>query len=145
MVAARRRPRRTVGLRTLSGSILVAQAKQVEVRSAQVRYQARPGDYSALRLAPAGPPCGLSPPRRRPAGCARPSLARRSGPPADAAPPLRIGRVPQLRFAGLILASVAQSRIVRAAGGDLIPRRAPAGGRTGGVVEVGVAARRSGE
>src|SRR5256885_17231039 len=57
MVAARRRRRRTVGLRTLSGSILVAQAKQVEVRSAQVRYQARPGRLlGAARLAPAGPP-----------------------------------------------------------------------------------------
>src|SRR5438132_13828033 len=83
MVAARRRQRRTVGLRTLSGSISVAEAKQVEVRSARVRYQARPGRLlGAARLAPAGPPlrafaataaCSRAAP-------ARPSLGARERP-----------------------------------------------------------------
>jgi len=49
--------------------------------------------------------------------------------------------VPQLRFAGFVLASVAQSRIVRAAGGDLIRRRARAGVRTVRLVQLDVPAR----
>src|SRR5207237_5974930 len=68
---------------------------------------------------------------------ARSSLAHRSGPPADAAPPVRW----HLRFAGFMLVSVPQSRIIRTAGGDLIRRRARAGVRRVRLVQFDVPAR----
>ena len=68
---------------------------------------------------------------------ARSSLAHRSGPPADAAPPVRW----HLRFAGFMLVSVPQSRIIRTAGGDLIRRRARAGVRRVRLVQLDVPAR----